>query len=489
MDEIVNLCGRLPLALAIVAARAAAHPDFSLADIAADLRQAQGSLDAFDTAGGAADARTVFSWSYHLLSPDAARLFRLLSLQSGADITAAACASMLGLSVQQTRLLIAELRDTALLTEQRPARYLIHDLICAYAAELSEAIDPVDERAEALARLLQHYLHSAHAAQVELRPHRAAIPPGPAPAGVTPETPRDYQEAMTWFGAERQTLNAAVKVAAESDHHALAWQLALSMQQFYQWQGFFHDWLNTMQTALAAAEAIDDLAAQGHVLRSLAGAYYHLEQSDQTLRHLERAREMYERVGFTTEHAYVHTSFGDVYHSTGRLELALHHRRQALELYLAADVPRGVARGTADLALSLTSLGRHEEAIAALLKASALAHEHDYAHQQGQVLLDLGSVFAVQGRHEQAVTYLQRALDISRQIGHRPLEADILLALGDSWRARGDAAAARDAWEQAYALFDTLYIGKAEEVEQRLDAIAELPGTTLTATGTLARRA
>ena len=184
--EIVRRCGRLPLALAIVSARAAVHPGFTLASIAADLRRTQGRLDAFGAAGVDTDARTVFSWSYHHVSPQACRLFRLLSLQPATDITAAA-ASLLGVSPGEVSGLIAELTSTALITEHEPGRYCFHDLIRAYATELSERIDPEQDRHRALARLLHHYLHSGYAAQVKLKPHREPITPGPPRPGVTPE--------------------------------------------------------------------------------------------------------------------------------------------------------------------------------------------------------------------------------------------------------------------------------------------------------------
>ncbi len=111
MEDIIELCGRLPLALAAVSARAAAHPDFPLASIAADLRRAQGRLDAFTAAGGAADARAVFSSSYRRLSPQAHRLFRLLPLQPAADITPAASASLLGVPPEQASRLVVELTN------------------------------------------------------------------------------------------------------------------------------------------------------------------------------------------------------------------------------------------------------------------------------------------------------------------------------------------------------------------------------------------
>jgi DNA-binding SARP family transcriptional activator len=161
VQEIIQLCGRLPLALAIVAARAAAHPDFTLASIATDLRRTWGRLDAFGTAGIAADARTVFSWSYRHLTPRACRLFRLLSLQPAANITVAASASLLGDTPETASRLMAELTSTALITEHQPGRYAFHELIRAYAAELSDSTDTDTERHEAVARLLDHYQHSS----------------------------------------------------------------------------------------------------------------------------------------------------------------------------------------------------------------------------------------------------------------------------------------------------------------------------------------
>ena len=163
VEEIIELCGRLPLALASVAARAAAYPDFTLASIASALRHTRGRLDAFGIAGVAADARTVFSWSYRRLCPQARRLFRLLSLQPAADITVAASASLLGDAPETASRLMAELTSAALITEHQPGRYAFHELTRAYAAELSDSTDTDTDRHEALARLLDHYLHSNHA--------------------------------------------------------------------------------------------------------------------------------------------------------------------------------------------------------------------------------------------------------------------------------------------------------------------------------------
>lgn len=94
---------------------------------------------------------------------------------------------------------------------------LFHELTRSYAMELSQTTDTSTERREALARLLDHYLHSSFAAQVELKPRHERIAPGPPRPGVTPEQFSDYESAMAWFTAERHALNASVSLAAGSD--------------------------------------------------------------------------------------------------------------------------------------------------------------------------------------------------------------------------------------------------------------------------------
>jgi hypothetical protein len=138
------------LALAIVSARAAAHPAFPLASIADGLRHSRRRLDAFGTSGGITDARTAFSRSYLCLSPQARLFFRLLASWPAADVTTAVGTGLLGVGPDEARRLITELADASLLTEYRPGLYRCHALIRAYAAELSEGCDALPDRSGAL---------------------------------------------------------------------------------------------------------------------------------------------------------------------------------------------------------------------------------------------------------------------------------------------------------------------------------------------------
>ena len=467
-EEIIGLCGRLPLALAIVSARAAAHPDFTLASVAADLRRTRGRLDSFGTAGVAADARTVFSWSYHHLSEPAGRLFRLLSLQAASDITAAASASLLGTAPEEARRLIAELTSTSLISEHQPGRYAFHELIRVYAAELSESTDTGSERHEALARELDYYLQSSFAAQVQLRPHREPIAPDPPRPGVTPEQFADYESAMSWFAAERHVLTASVALAAGSDFGFPAWQLALTMQQFCQWRGLFHDWKQVMEAALRAAERDADLPGQGHVLRSLAGVSFYLNRLDESVRYLERAQAIYTALGYTTEHAYLHSSFAEVFTYQGRLPLAIEHNRKALELYREAGYRRGEARAIADIGEALSALGDYEDAVTYLERGIALAQEVRKPHQEGKVRKDLGIVRAKLGQLDSAIEQFRQALVLIRGAGSLPLEAETLLPLGDALATQGRADEARDAWQQASLILSASGLPRDDEARSRL---------------------
>lgn len=218
VEQIIERCGRLPLAMAIVATRAAGHPEYPLSQVAAELRDSSESLDGFSDDNLQNDVRGVFSWSYRMLSPEAARIFRLLPLHIGADITIEAMASLAGVSPSAARDAAGELMLTRLVTGSRRGRFRSHGLIRAYAAELNRDMDR--DRAAALSRLHDHYRQTAHAARLMLDRPRTPIAPAPPLPGVTPEHVADREAAMAWFAQERHMLRALGWT--ETTHVALA---------------------------------------------------------------------------------------------------------------------------------------------------------------------------------------------------------------------------------------------------------------------------
>src|SRR5262249_35331328 len=161
VDQLITLCARLPLALAIAAALATTEPHRSLHDLVGPLGDTRGTLDALGGNDAASNLRAVFACSYQALRPAAARLYRLLGLHTGPDIGAAAAASLAGLPPDQVNPLLDELTAANLITEHVPGRYTFHDLLRAYAREQALSRDSDVRRHEAVHRLLDHYLHTA----------------------------------------------------------------------------------------------------------------------------------------------------------------------------------------------------------------------------------------------------------------------------------------------------------------------------------------
>jgi DNA-binding XRE family transcriptional regulator len=152
VDALLTLTARLPLALAIVAARGAVRQDFPLVRLAAGLAEAGSRLDNLDAGDTEANIRTVFSWSYQNLTDLAARMFRFLGLHPGPEVALRAAASLAGLPLGQAEKALTELTTASMLTEHVPGRYSFNDLLREYAAEQCCLTDNETERRMATQR-------------------------------------------------------------------------------------------------------------------------------------------------------------------------------------------------------------------------------------------------------------------------------------------------------------------------------------------------
>src|SRR5690606_19025068 len=187
-------------------------------------------------------------------------LFRLLGLHPGPDIGLAAAASLAGLGVREVRALLAELVRASLLTEHRPGRFSLHDLLREYAAECSAADDAAAERHAATRRLLDHHVHTGVAASSIITPTRKRIDVDPPAEGVAPEAPADLAQAKAWFTTERPVVLAAIRFAAQAGFDTHCWQLEWTIGEFLDRHAHWHDYADACATALAAAQRLDSPA-------------------------------------------------------------------------------------------------------------------------------------------------------------------------------------------------------------------------------------
>jgi tetratricopeptide (TPR) repeat protein/transcriptional regulator with XRE-family HTH domain len=468
VEQLITACARLPLALAIVAARAATQPQLSLAALASDLHDQQSRLDALATGEPNTDVRAVFSWSYHALTDPAARLSRLLGLHPGPDLATGAAASMAGVPVDEVRPLLAELARAHLVNEHSPGRFAFHDLLRAYAAEQSRAHDSDAHRRAAVRRLLDHYLHTAHRAAVLLNPQRERIVLAGAAPGVTPENPADSRHAMTWFTGEHAVLLAAVDQSAAAGFDRHAWQLAWTLSDYFERRGHWQDWVSTHRTAAAAAERTADRVGLAHAHRGVGRAYVRLGRHREARAHLDRALDILREIGDLAGQARTHHHLAISFEREGRHIDAVGHAERALDLYRATGDRCGQARTLNGIGWHYALLGDYRQALACCGQAIVKLQEIGDRHAEAATWDSLGYAHHHLGHHTKAIDCYQHALDLNRGLSDRYNEATTLTHLGDTHHTTGNPDAAHDAWQQALTILDDLDHPDADHVRAKL---------------------
>jgi len=467
-EELITRCARLPLALAIVAARAATNPDFPLHVIATELRDSDNRLDALSDEDPSGDLRAVFSWSVATLGPASARMFRLLGLHPGPEVSVPAAASLAGEPVSEVRPMLAELTRAHLIVAASPGRYTLHDLLRVYAGELAESTEPDDERRAAQHRMLDHYLHTAHAADRLVDPHRDTFALSEPLAGVTPEPLANYQQAMAWLTTEHPVLTAAVGYAASHGFDVHAWQLARAIAESLDRRGHWRDWIDTQYTALAAARRLGDPSMQADAHRTLARAATRLGHYDDAHTHYQHALNIYVEADDAAGRAHTHNSIAEVWERQGRYQDALDHAQLALDLHSGAGHLRGKAAALNAVGWYHAQLGSYHAALAACEQALRLLEELGDRYGVAATSDSLGYAHHRLGDYNRALACYGYSLDLFRDLGDRYWEATLLTRIGETRWARGEAGGARDDWQQALTILDELAHPDADQVRRLL---------------------
>lgn len=454
--EMIEHCARLPLALAIVAARGALNPNLPLRVLTDELRNEQVRLDALDAGDSAASVRAVFSWSYQHLSPPAARMFRLLGVHPGPDISLPAAASLAGTGPRQARAAMAELTRAHLASQHSPGRFAFHDLLRVYAMEQADSADSADDRGPVTRRVLDHYLHTARVAALRAYPRRDVISLTAPESGVTAETFTDCEAAWAWFDVEYPVLLAAIKLAAATRHGTHTWQLPCVLGEFFERRGHWHDWSAVMHLALAVAAGHADRPGQAHVHIGAGRSCLWLGKHDEGATHFREALNLFEEIGDEIGQAHTHLDIAGMYEDQNRQQESLIHAQRALALSPATGSLLARARALDDIGWFHTLLGHHRLALDYCQRAITLCRQLGDRRSESHTLDSLGYARHHLGDYAEAVQCYRRSLALKRELGDRYGEATTLTHLGDTHHATGDVAAARGAWQQGLQILDHL---------------------------------
>ncbi len=468
-QQLTEACSRLPLALSIVAARVAARPYLPLADLARELADAQGRLEALDAGDPVASIRAVFSWSCEQLSGPAARMFRLLGLHAGPDVTIAAAASLAGGDRGQAAAAVAELADAHLIAEHAPGRYAFHDLLRAYAAYLAGTTDDDAERHGAVRRVLDHYLHTASAGSNLLNPARPRLPLEPPRPGVTPEPLVSVQDALAWFEAERQVLIAAITQAADEGLDAHAWQLPWSVWLFFDREGYWHDQVAIQRIAIAATGRLGDRARQAHAYKDLGCTYGRLGQLAEARDLCRQALDLHREVGDRMGEARAHSEIAMLAEQQGRIAEALGHAQLSLALYRDEGYEPGLAKMLNGVGWMHALLGDFEQALEFCEQALSMYRGRGDPLNEAATWDSVGYALLHLGRLDEAITCLRTAVGVIEGLRTGYYETTMLVHLGDAYYAIGDLGQARQAWREALAILEDLNHSDADQVRARLD--------------------
>jgi DNA-binding SARP family transcriptional activator/tetratricopeptide (TPR) repeat protein len=472
-DDLIELCARLPLALNIAAARAAAYPDVPFATLTDQLRDARHRLATLDAGDTAANTRAVFSWSYRTLGDEAARMFRFLGIHPGPDITVLATASLTATTPDQARTALNELAAVHLLSEHAPGRYAFHDLLRAYAIEQARTHDNDDERHEALRRAVDHYLHTAAAGHHLLSPlQRSPIPLLEPAAGVATQPMPDPPAALAWFDQEHDCLLTIQQVACSQGWDVQVCQLAWTMDTHHSRRGHLHDRAASWRLALAAAQRLDNPAAQTVAHQNLGRAYAQAGENSDALGHLHHALTMAEQTGDVTTQARTHYFMAVTWDQRGDQHQALDHADRALRLFRTVDDGVWQANTLNATGWFQIRLGRYTEARTSCEAALALYRRHLPGHGSDSATLDsLGIIAHHLHEYDRALEYFRQALAVSRDEGDSYTEAGVLDHMADTHLALNHLDQAHDSWKRAHDLYQTQHrLSETERVAHKLAA-------------------
>jgi DNA-binding SARP family transcriptional activator/tetratricopeptide (TPR) repeat protein len=467
-DEIISSCARLPLALSIAIGRAASRPKRPLTELAAELSDARGRLDALEADDAVTNVRAVLSWSYDQLSGPAARMFRLLGVHPGPDISLSAAASLAGVTRAEAGAALRELARTHMVAEYLPARFTFHDLLRAYAADQAERHDPEPERQAAMHRVLDHYLHTAMAASQRFSPFRSPLPLASPQPGVLPADVAGKEQAMAWFEAEVPALLALIGHASASGYDAHAWQLPWTLGPFFSRRERWRDYVATQQIALAAARRLGDTLALAHAHYLLGHAQAQADDYEAADPNVREALDLFRELGDRANEAVVLNGLAGMLEKQDRYPEALAVALDALRMLKAVGHWWTQAMLENGVGWLYAHLGQYDQALTHCQRALALHRDSGQRRGTADTLDSLGYVYLHLGDITAAKAHYAKAIEAYREIGTPFGEGNSLAGLGDALLAEGDPAAAATAWREAIAILDRLPHPLADEVRVRL---------------------
>lgn len=424
--DVLQLCGFLPLAVRIAAARLRHRPRWTVGYLADRLRDQRGRLTELATSERGVAA--AFTLSYEQLEPGQRRMFRLLGLHPGRDLDAGAAAALAGVGWEEAEELLEELLDAHMLLQHEPGRYAMHDLLREHARRTAEAQDTPAMRAAAVDRLVEHY-------------QRAIAEAGPGGADPVPAAERANLIAVAAQATDRQQATTLHRYLYDRSQHAVA---------------LYAD-------ALESSRARGDRPTEARALVDMGWVHWRQSRYDEAAEQHRQALRLAHELGDRHVEARAEQGLGHVRLGQDRADAAREHYLRALERY--RELGDRAAEGAV-----LAALGRAMARLGDVRAAVALHHDALRAYEglddrdgRAEALEGLGSAHRDLREHEQARAHYEHALALYRETGYRSGEASALNGLGEVALAAGDHVSAADRHRAALTVADEIAYSREQE--------------------------
>ncbi|TSB24918.1 AfsR/SARP family transcriptional regulator [Streptomyces benahoarensis] len=391
--RLAELCGGLPLALRVAAARLTDQPEWSLSTLSGELSDESrrlALLDVEDTGVRAALRLTV-----RRLPADAAHHFAHLGRHPGTHVDRYAAAALAATDPATAEAALDRLAAAHLVTRTAPDRWTLHDLVRLYARGLDA--DP-----DTLPRALDHAVATALAAADAAEPGDESCFPLPADFRAPPEIRRfaARDEAMAWYEAERDGLTLAAAAADAAGLHSRTWRLVLGLWPQIVWR-VRDGWTPLLGTALEAARADGDLRAQSRILALLGWVLTEEGRVPEALAHLEAAPVLAARAGDRSAQATALINLSLAQAALGSPQEAVEECADAALLAHDAGDPYTERLALYHLTCHQLACGAWESALETVAAAQALDDLAD-ASAAGRVLLVAAAGEALLGMGDEA---------------------------------------------------------------------------------------
>jgi tetratricopeptide (TPR) repeat protein len=468
--QLVELCGRLPLAVCVAGARLAARSRWPVSEMVQAMTNERERLAALTLEGDMA-VRGALDVSYRALPTRAARMYRLMGLFPGTRFDSGIAAASAAIPRTEAKSLLGTLTDANLLDDAEDGQYRLHDLMRLHAREAAEREEPATARDEAIRRMLDWYLDTAGGACRAVTPYRTDLILGIRYQPAEPVRFADADAALTWLDRELPNIMAAARLAASQRIWSVPWQLAEAVWPLFLYRGQYAERLEFDRLGLDSARADGDPVGEARMLYKIGTSVMNAGQLSEAEDYVAQALAAWERLHQRDRVAGSQRRLGFVAMARHAPDDAIAWFDRALTTYRELNDARHIALTLTDLADAFIETDRTERAIAALTEAGVLLKSSADPHNQARVLTRLGRAHEHAGHLEAAAEYLNEALRAMREIGSARGEAEALVSLGDTAGRAGRRDEARAHYTQAQLVLVNLGSPGQEEIRERLSRL------------------